>query len=61
MEKQAVVRPGVTPDLDEDPKKGTQGCGANGQEKVASEKDEQEAIQRLESQDACSRLSKNAD
>ena len=52
MEKQAVIKPGVTPDLDP-----TTGLA----EKAAGERSEQDEIARLERQDVTSRLADTSD
>lgn len=55
MEKQAVVRPGVTPDL-EPPK-----CNCvKAREKRAKEDEEKQEIERLVQQDAATRLAEDA-
>jgi len=60
MEKQAVVRPGVTPDLE--PKPPCCGkCGCDADEKQASIADQQAETKRLVSQDAVSRLAEDAE
>jgi len=52
MEKQAVIRPGVTPDLDPTTELA---------EKAASDRSEKDEIERLANQDVTSRLAETSD
>jgi len=67
MEKQAVVRPGVTPDLEEKPKRKCTACDLArtrmraGREKYAAAVTAQREARRLEKQDAVSRLAEAID